>query len=708
MSTTDEPSKPITSLVVASRISLRETVGFALQQLGHRVSRFASARGVWAAHRRKHFDLVILQWGSQARGVAELVRRLDAARQGGFPLLLALVEGEQEGEATAAMEAGADDFLRLPASAGVLALRLRGAARRIAGMIEHRRALAALQESERRWERVAAGANDGLWEWNLVADCALFSTRWKALLGYEDGEIGTSPDEWFGRVHPDDAGRLRAAITAHLAGLSPALEIELRMFHKDGACRWMLVRGAALRGADEPATRLAGSLTDVTDRRRAEQRLAHDALHDSLTGLPNRALFMDRLSQAYARAMRPPFSRFAVCFVDVDRFKLINDSLGHPVGDQLLIALARRLEASLRPGDTVARLGGDEFAVLMEDVEDVRQTTTVAERILTRLRAPLELAGQEVVATASFGIAFGPGANQAPEDFLRDADTAMYRAKAQGRDCYVVFDQGMHDSAVAALQLENELRHAIEHGEFCVHYQPIITLEHGRIAGFEALVRWSHPRRGLILPADFIPLAEETGLIVPIDRWVTREACRQIRNWLVRFRNRTPLTVSVNISGNEFLRPDLIMEIDGTLRQFGLYGDTLRLEITESMMMEKARYAEPMLEQLRALAIKLSIDDFGTGYSSLAYLRRFEIDTLKIDASFVGRMTDDADAFEIVRNIISLARNLGKDVIAEGVETPAQLERLRDLRCTFGQGFLFARPLDGETATRLIASNPKW
>lgn len=442
---------------------------------------------------------------------------------------------------------------------------------------------------------------------------------------------------------------------------------------------------------------------DITDRKRAEEQLLHNAFHDPLTGLPNRALFMDRLGCAVEHAKRQENYLFAVLFIDLDRFKVINDSLGHTFGDQLLIGMASRLEACLRPTDTVARLGGDEFTILLEDVKDVSDAVRVAERIQAELRLPFDLGGQEVFTAASIGIALSTRDYDKPEALLRDADIAMYRAKALGKARYEVFNLGMHTRAMALLQLETDLRLAIERGEFQIHYQPIVSLKTGTITGFEALLRWQHPVRGFISPAEFIPVAEETGLIIPIGNWVLREACYQICAWQARFPANPPLTVSVNISGKQFSQPDLIEQIRQILQETNLAPQSLRLEITESVLMENTESAVSMLLQLKAMNIQLYMDDFGTGYSSLSYLHRFPIDTLKIDRSFISTTNLDGRNSGIVQTIIMLAHNLGMDVIAEGIETQLQLAFLKTLGCEYGQGYFFSKPVVAEVAEVLIA-----
>jgi diguanylate cyclase (GGDEF)-like protein len=435
----------------------------------------------------------------------------------------------------------------------------------------------------------------------------------------------------------------------------------------------------------------------------SKEHFRHAAFHDALTGLPNRALLTTHLKLAIGRAKRQEGHYFAVLFFDLDRFKNINDSLGHGAGDQLLIAIARRVEDCLRPTDTVARLGGDEYAILLDGLEDFGVAVEIAERLQNELGQPFNLDGQEVYITASIGIALSTSQYEHPEGILRDADTAMYRAKEKGKARYELFDTGMHTRAVALLRLENDLRRAVERCEFRVHYQPIVSLENERVVGFEALVRWYHPERGFVPPSEFIPLAEETGLVADIDQWVLRESCRQVREWQNMSPANRSLTLSANLSSKELTQSDLIERVQRVLADTDFDPHSLKLEITESAVMENADTAARVLTRLRELGVRLSIDDFGTGYSSLSYLHRFPVTTLKIDRSFVSRMGDGDENFEIVRTIMTLASNLGMDTVAEGVETEQQLAHLRTLKCQYGQGYLFSRPLDSVAATALLS-----
>jgi len=569
---------------------------------------------------------------------------------------------------------------------------------------EKETALLALRESEERYALAVCGANDGLFDWDLRRNRVHFSPRWKAMLGHAACEMGPAPDEWLGRIHPDDVGEFRQRLDAHLQGEEAHFECEHRIRHQDGGYRWMLSRGLAVRDDHGQPYRMAGSLTDVTRRKGAEERLLHDALHDALTGLANRTLFLDRLRQALARSRRREDCSFAVLYVDLDQFKVVNDSLGHLAGDEVLVAVARRLEACLRPGDTVARLGGDEFAVLVEDVSDISQALRLADRVHEELGPPLKVRGHEVFATASVGIAPGGPRYEEGQDLLRDADIAMYRAKRRGRGSSEIFDASMHAMATTRLKMETDLRRALERQELRLHYQPVVSLETRRVTGMEALVRWQHPERGLLLPGEFVPLAEDIGAIVPLGRWVLKSACAQARRWQERSPAGPPVAVSVNVSARQFSQSDVLALAEEALDESGLPPPSLRLELTESALMDDPAGAAAKLDQLKQLGVNLDVDDFGTGYSSLSYLRRFPIDALKIDRAFVSRMDAEVEDREIVRTIVTLAANLGVSAVAEGVETRGQEAYLRRFHCPYAQGFLFSRPVDADDAAGLLTS----
>jgi diguanylate cyclase (GGDEF)-like protein/PAS domain S-box-containing protein len=556
-----------------------------------------------------------------------------------------------------------------------------------------------LRASEERYALAARAASDGLWDWDLRSQDIYYSPRWKSMLGYEDGQIGRSTQEWFSRVHPEDLPAFNAEIGKHIQGETDHFESEHRMLHRDGTYRWMLTRGLAMRDEGDQAYRMAGSQTDITERRTAAEQLLHDAFHDGLTGLPNRALFTDRLDRALERAKRREDYLLAVLFLDLDRFKVVNDSLGHLVGDQLLVGVGQRLAGCLRQIDTVARLGGDEFVVLLEDITGVEDATRAARRIQEAVSLSFNLDGNELFTTVSIGIAVSSTGYDQAEDILRDADIAMYRAKTLGKARYELFDKSMYGRAVELLQLETDLRRAVERHEFRLFYQPIVLLGSGQVVGFEALIRWLHPQRGLILPAAFLPLAEETGLSIPMGQWVLRSACRQLRRWKDQLPPGQPMGVSINLSSKQLLQPGLTRIVHELLEEFHIPPPDLHLEITEGVIMAEPDAVVSKLAGLRSLGVNLPIDDFGTGYSSLAYLHRFPISVLKIDRSFVNRVAENE---VIVRTIVSLAHNLGMEVIAEGVETREQAERLLELGCEYGQGYLYSEPVEPEAATALL------
>jgi len=567
---------------------------------------------------------------------------------------------------------------------------------------ERKRLEAAMRESEQRYALAVQGANDGLWDWDLRSNQVYYSPRWKSILGYKNVEIGSSPSEWLNRVYPEDLEQLKMDLSAHLRGLTSNFENEHRIRHADGKFRWVLSRGLAVWDPNRNATRMAGSLTDIADRKAAEQKFIHDALHDALTGLPNRTLFMDRLKQALERAKRRKEYIFAVLFLDLDRFKDVNDSLGHMVGDQLLIAIAQRLKSGLRSVDTVARLGGDEFVILLEDINAISNATRIADWVLGELTSSFMFDGHEVFISTSIGIVLSLTGYREPEEVLRDADIAMYNAKAKGKSRYEIFDPAMRQNIIKRLQLEGELRQALEREELRLHFQPIVSLFNGHLVGFEALVRWQHPQRDLLPPAEFLPLAEESGSIIAIDRWVLQAACHQMKQWQQRFMTEPPLSISVNLSGKHFMQLDLVDYIKQVLKDTGLEPSSLKLEITENTILENNEITFEILRKLQSLGIDIQIDDFGIGYSSLSYLSNFPINALKIDRSFIGKIADDSNHLKIVQAIVMLTRRLKVGLIAEGVETEGQLAKLRALGCDFGQGYLVSKPLDNQQIEALL------
>ncbi len=661
-------------------------------RFGFNVSAQSSGRDAVEWIRSHPVDLVLLDVEMPDLNGLEVLQIL---RQSYTPaqLPIIMVTGRTGSEdIVTALAAGANDYLTKPIDFPVMLARVKT-------QLSRKHAEEALRESEERYALAVRGANDGLWDWDLLAGKAYFSPRWKLMLGWEDHEIGDSPEEWFRRIHPDDLDRVRSDVAAHIEDQTPHYEDEYRIQHKDGTYLWMLGRGLAVRDGSGKAYRMAGSQTDIT----------RGKVVDILTGLPNRVLFMDRLGRSFERAKRRKDKTIALLFLDLDSFKLVNDSLGHLVGDKLLVAIAERLEAIIRPTDavarfgrnnTVARLGGDEFTILLEDVTNVVDATRVAERIAGDLAAPFVVGGQEVFPTASVGIAIYNPSYQSPEELLRDADAAMYSAKALGKGRHQIFDVNMRANTLARLQLETELRRAIERKEFENYYQAIVSLKSGEILGFETLVRWNHPTRGILQPDEFIPVAEETGLIVPLGKWVLETACKQMGIWQGVFAADHPLRIGINLSWRSFHQPDLLQYCDSILRETKLSRGSLCLEISENSVMPDPQKTTELMHQLKALGIKLVLDGFGQGYSSLGYLHRFPLDSLKIDRSFVFRILKEG---AIARTIIMLGQSLKLTVIAEGVETLEQIGRLKDFGCEYAQGNFFSVPLNAREATDLLA-----
>jgi len=615
-----------------------------------------------------------------------------------LPVLMVTAKNQSE-DMVNAFELGANDYIAKPINFPV-------ALARINCHVASRKMSTQLRESEARYSLSAQGSNDGLWDWDLLTNQIYFSDRWKSMLGHDPQDIGEAPQEWFNRVHPEDLPHVTEALTAHRAGRTAQFECEYRMRHQDQSYRWVLTRGMAVRDAAGHETRMAGSQTDITRGKAA----------DPLTGLPNRVLFTDHLESAIQASTPQSGELYAVLFLDLDRFKNINDSLGHLAGDELLVAVARRLESCMRASDvanhitdrcTISRFGGDEFVILLKGLTHVDIACRVADHILKVLSEPLSVRGQEVAISASIGIAVGANPDDRADDLLRDADTAMYQAKSNGKSRWCLFDQTMRTMAVERLALEADLKHGLDRHEFQVHYQPIVELPSGQIIGFEALLRWMHPKRGLVSPAEFVPIAEEIGYIVELGSWVLDQACQQVRQWQLAYPAHENLFISVNVSTKQFAEPRLVERVQECLSRTGLNGRCLKLEITESAIMVDPPVASRTIEQLRACGVQISLDDFGTGYSSLSYLQSFKIDTLKIDRSFISRMGASGESNEIVRTIVNLAHNLGMEVIAEGIEEQAQHQQLQAIDCESGQGYLYSRPIASVKIEELLRATPR-
>jgi len=564
------------------------------------------------------------------------------------------------------------------------------------------RLLGELQRNQERFELAARGSMDGIWDWDLATDRVYYSPRWKAILGYNDDEIGVSLDEWISRVSPEEQSQLQAALDSLRSDSDDRhLELEFRMRHKDSSYRWVLCRGTCANGDDGAPTRAAGSLTDITARKKAEESLLHNAFHDSLTGLPNRALFIDRLTHLVARAARNQ-DLLAVLLLNIDGFSKINEGLGYGNGDLMLKQIASRLRDRLRSCDSVARLGGDEFAILPEEV-DPQEVQRLIKRVNDVLMEPVHLGKTEIVVSASIGVATNEGDPIKPEELLRRADIAMIHAKRSGKNRHQMFSEQMLTEMQSRLELEAEIRRGLEQGEFRVHYQPIYDLMSRRIRGFEALVRWQHPDRGLLSPAHFLAAAEDSGLILPLSEFILTEACGQSKTWRSIGKHAECLFVTVNMARAQFQRGDLVDTIGQAMQEAGLAPGGLHLEITETAIMENTEQSMDVLKAIKQMGIAIAMDDFGTGYSSLAHLNNLPIDIVKIDRSFVRDIETNERNRLMVKTILMLADNLGKSVVAEGIESMEQEDFLRNLACTYGQGYLFSRPIDSGSADMLLA-----
>jgi diguanylate cyclase (GGDEF)-like protein/PAS domain S-box-containing protein len=684
-------------LIVDDSAANRELLSRRLEQNGYDVTIAACGAEALAHVGGGVYDLVLLDVEMPGMSGLEVLTQLRRTHSQTALAVIMVTGCAEDGDVVEAFRLGANDYVTKPIDFPV-------AFARIDTHIAHKRAVEKLSVSEERYALAMQGANDGLWDWDLTTNQVYWSERWKGMLGYEESALSSSPDEWFARVHPDDLAKVKDALTSHLSSGAGHYHSEHRLLHRDGTRRWVLCRGAAIRNAAGVATRLAGSFTDITDAKVA----------DGLTGLPNRLLFVDLLERAIKRTQRKPEYLFALLVLGLDGFKAVNNSLGLLTADRLLVAVADRLQTGLRftdavrldHGFTLARFGGDEFAVLLDDISDVSDAVRVAERLRGALESPFEVEGQTVFASASVGIVLSRTGYETAEALLRDGAIALHRAKSAGSGSCEIFDRTMRDRAVARLQLETDLRRALELREFEMHYQPIVSLTNGEIHSFEALVRWRHPERGLVGAAEFIDIAEDTGMILPIGRMVLAEACRQMVEWQRHFGHAAPGVMCVNVSGRQFADARLAADIEAALVESGLAPCHLKLEITESAFLGDLAAAAVTVARVQAMGVKWSLDDFGTGYSSLSYLHRLQVNTVKVDRTFVSGLGAPDTRSEMLRAIVSIAHNLGMDVVAEGVETYEQLIALRRLGCESAQGFHFAAPADALVAGGLIAAQP--
>lgn len=668
-------------LVVDDDANNRDMLSRRLMRRGFSVDVAEDGYDAMEKIRSAQYDLVLLDQMMPGLSGLDLLRLLRATySQSDLPVIM-VTAVDQSHTVVEALSGGANDYVMKPVDMPVVTAR-------IEAQLARSKADKSVREREKSLSLAARGANDGLWDWDLADGSTRLSPRCAFILGYKEepaGDIGF----WSSLIHPEDLPRVKIDLASHLENGSPEFHSEFRIRNANGQYQWVLTRGAALFSEDRKPLRLAGSLTDVSATK----------LLDPLTGLGNRRMILDRLAAALRQG-----TPFALLLLDLDGFKVVNGSFGHELGDSVLAEIGSRLQAlaaTRAPAGAVARIGGDEFALFFEGC-GIDEAAALALNVLDRIPRPVTIHGSEIVLSASLGVVAEPIPGSAPEDLLRDADIAMYRAKECGKNRWEMFKPGLRERAKARMTLLQDLRRALELNQFAVFYQPKVNLKRGSIVGFEALMRWYHPERGLISPVDFIPLAEETGLIVPLGEWILAEACRQLKVWQTRFPANPPLNMNVNLSVKQLADSGLVDGVRALLEETGIPPETLKLELTESSLMTDLESARDVLSKLQRLQVGLKLDDFGTGYSSLNYLRTLHFDSLKIDRSFVMRLAQDPDSHVIVETIMNLARALDMSVVAEGIEEKEQLEVLVQLGCETGQGFLFSQPVDASSAERQL------
>lgn len=677
-------------LIVDDTPTNLEVISVALSDAGYDVAIATSGERALLQIERRLPDLILLDVMMPGIDGFETCNRLQANPQTAdipviFMTALADVEHKVKG-----LELGAVDYITKPFQEQEVLARVR----------THLR----LRQTEERLESILNSLEEVVWSITLEPfRCLYLNPAVERIFGRSPEEFYGHPQLWFDLIHPEDQERVRESLLSP----DPAQDIELeyRILTADGMVRWVRIRAQAAPRGD--AARLDGILHDISDRKQVETKLLHSAQHDALTGLQNRSSFIEQVNALMQRTTQDCDHQFAVLFIDLDRFKSINDSLGHHNGDLLLTEIARILCEILRPTDTIARLGGDEFTVLLDNIHHPGDAIRVTERILSKLAVPICLENHTVVTSASIGIAVNSIAYQSADELIRDADIAMYQAKRQGKASYQLFKPEMHTAVMYQLELEQDLRLAIERQEFELYYQPILNLETEALKGFEALVRWHHPERGLVSPAAFIPLAEESGLIEPLGEQILRQACQQMRRWQTEYESASAITMSVNLSSRQLQSTPFLSMLDTVLTETQVAGTCLVLEITESLLLENDQALLMTLNTIQERQIQLSLDDFGTGYSSLSYLHRFPIDVLKIDRSFINGMEADSQSYEIVKTITTLAQVLRMNVVAEGVETEHQVSALKALGCNSVQGYFFSKPLPAARATAWLLHSGK-
>jgi len=678
-------------LIIDGDAENRELLRQSLAERGFNVSCAADGIEALDCIKANPADIALLNADMpDAAGIEVLKELRNTFTSSQLPVIAATEKTGDSGAVAELLDAGANDYVSRPMDFPVVLASIQT-------QLERKRTEEVLRKTEELHTLALGAANGGLWNWDLKTGEIYFSPKWKSMIGEEESAVGDNPDEWFSRIHPEDVERVRTDIQAHIDGMTPHYENEYRILHRNGDYLWMLGRGLALRDKTGKAYRMVGWQTDIT----------RSKLTDFLTGLPNRAFFTDRLAHSFKKVRAERTRTLALIHLDLDNFKLINDNLGYTVGDQLLAAIARRLEntvysdksSMLRERHTLARLGGDEFIVLMDNVANPIDVINVAKKILADIGESFNVQGNELFPTVSIGIAFYNNTYQTPGALLQDADIAMHHAKLAGKGRFEIFDANMRAASGNRLKLEVEFRQAIERKEFESYYQAVVSMKTGRIFGFEALARWRNPVRGLVHPMEFIPMAEETGLIIPLGHYMLETACRQACEWQSRFAEDPPLSVSVNLSARNFLQGDLLAYCYALLKDMSLARNSLVLEVTESTLLQDYNASVKLMSRLRDMGIRISMDDFGTGYSSLSYLRKFPFNSLKIDQSFISRFDEDR---EIIRTILLMGHALGMKVVAEGVETPKQVDELRSLDCDYCQGYYFSKPVPAQEATALL------